>query len=148
MAPRTLRECVSGRCGTRPVELHYRRGTGHHAADDHPHQSADAEINVPLNAAINATFSEAMDPATIVSPGTFTLAVSGAGGAAVPGNVTYNSASNIATFTPAANLAASTQYTATISNAAKDLAGNALAAGATAKPVDLYDWRFRRPTAA
>jgi hypothetical protein len=98
---------------------------------------ADADINVLLNKAVNATFSTAMDPVTITAPGTFTLAVAGAGGAAVAGNVTYDSVSHIATFTPATNLTASTKYTATISNAAKDLAGNALAAGSIANP-----WSF------
>jgi hypothetical protein len=98
---------------------------------------ANADVNVLLTASVNATFSEAMDPVTITAPGTFELAVSGAGGAAVTGTVTYNSASHIATFTPAANLTASTQYTATLTNAAKDMAGNALAAGAAANP-----WTF------
>ncbi len=98
---------------------------------------ANALVNVSLNAAVSATFSEAMDPATILAPGTFKVAVSGVGGAAVAGTVTYNSASNIATFTPASNLTASTQYTATVSNAAKDLAGNALVAAGTANP-----WTF------
>jgi hypothetical protein len=98
---------------------------------------ANAAINVPLNTAINATFSEAMNPVTIAAAGTFTVSVSGVGGAAVSGNVTYNSASDIATFTPAANLTASTQYTATITNSAKDLAGNALAAGVVPNP-----WTF------
>jgi hypothetical protein len=97
----------------------------------------NTEINVLLNTTVNATFSEAMDPVTITAPGTFTLAVAGAGGAAVSGNVTYDSVSHIATFTPAANLTATTQYTATITNAAKDLSGNALAAGTTANP-----WSF------
>jgi hypothetical protein len=97
----------------------------------------NTEMNVVLNTAINATFSEAMDPVTITAPGTFTLAVAGAGGAAVSGNVTYDSVSHIATFTPAANLTATTQYTATITNVAKDLSGNALAAGTTANP-----WSF------
>jgi len=97
----------------------------------------NADINVLLNAAVSATFSEPMDPATIAAPGTFTVAVSGVGGAAVVGTVTYNSANNIATFTPAANLTASTQYTATVTNAAKDLAGNALVAGVRANP-----WTF------
>jgi Ice-binding-like/Bacterial Ig-like domain len=78
-----------------------------------------------------------MDPVTIVASGTFTVSVSGAGGAAVAGNVAYDSVNKIATFTPTANLTASTQYTATITNAAKDLAGNALAAGARANP-----WTF------
>jgi len=98
---------------------------------------ANALSNVLLNAAVSATFNKAMDPATIVAPGTFTVAVAGAGGAAVAGNVTYNSVSQVATFTPTANLTASTQYKATITNAAKDLAGNALAAGAKPNP-----WTF------
>jgi len=98
---------------------------------------ANAVGNVLLNAGVSATFSKAMDPATIAASGTFTLAVAGAGGAAVAGNVTYNSTSNIATFTPAANLTASTQYSATITSAARDLAGNVLAAGARANP-----WTF------
>ncbi len=98
---------------------------------------ANADVNVLLNAAVSATFSEPMDPATIAAPGTFTVAVSGVGGAAVVGTVSYNSANNIATFTPTANLTASTQYTATVTNAAKDLAGNALVAGARANP-----WTF------
>ncbi len=98
---------------------------------------ASAAINVFLNQVVNATFSEAMDPVTILAPGTFTLAVAGPGGAAVVGNVTYDSVSQIATFTPTANLAATTQYTATITNAATDLAGNALASGTDPNP-----WSF------
>lgn len=98
---------------------------------------ASADTNVVLNKTVNATFSAAMNPATITAPGTFTLAVAGAGGVAVAGNVTYDSASDIATFTPAANLTATTQYTATITTAAKDLAGNALAAGSKPNP-----WTF------
>jgi hypothetical protein len=97
----------------------------------------NADVNDLLNAAVSATFSKAMDPATIAAPGTFTLAVAGVGGAAVAGNVTYDPASHIATFTPAASLTATTAYTATISNAAKDLAGNALAAGTKPNP-----WTF------
>ncbi len=98
---------------------------------------ANAAINVILNTAVNATFSTAMDPVTITAPGTFTLAVAGAGGAAVAGTVTYNSVSDVATFTPATNLAPSTQYTASITNAAKDVTGLALAAGSVANP-----WTF------
>jgi hypothetical protein len=98
---------------------------------------ANAATNVLLNAAVNATFSKAMNPTTVTAPATFTLKVAGAGGAAVAGSVTYDPMSHTATFTPTANLAATTQYTATITNAAKDLAGNALAAGAIANP-----WTF------
>jgi len=97
----------------------------------------NADINDPLNTAVSATFSKAMNPGTITALGTFTLAVSGAGAAAVAGNVTYDSVTHIATFTPAANLMARTPYAATITNAAKDLAGNALAAGIKPNP-----WTF------
>ena len=103
---------------------------------------ADLAPSVTLNTAINATFSEAMNPTTILAPGTFTLAVSGVGGAAVPGNVTYDVNSDIATFTPLANLAPTTNYTATISNAATDVAGNPLIAGTTPNP-----WSFMTGTA-
>src|SRR5688500_10098234 len=66
--------------------------------------------NVPVNQQIAAIFSQAMNSATITSPGTFTLAVAGVGGAAVPGTVTYVAGSNTATFTPTANLLPSAQY--------------------------------------
>ena len=98
---------------------------------------ASGAMSVSLNTVVSATFSKDMDPLTITAPGTFTLAVAGAGGAAVTGTVTYDAVNDIATFTPAANLTPSTQYTATISNAATDLAGNPLAAGVVPNP-----WSF------
>ena len=104
---------------------------------------ANAAPGVALNKTVNATFSTAMDPLTIIAPGTFTLAVAGVNGAAVTGTVIYDSQTNIATFTPSANLTASTQYTATVSNAAKDLAGNALVAGLVPNP-----WNFTTGLAA
>ncbi|MGC2466317.1 MAG: Ig-like domain-containing protein [Candidatus Acidiferrum sp.] len=97
---------------------------------------ASAALNVPVNKTINATFSTAMNPTTITNA-TFTLAVAGVGGAPVDGTVVYDPASHIATFIPAANLAAGTQYTATISNLVADLFGNALVAGAAPNP-----WSF------
>jgi Ice-binding-like/Bacterial Ig-like domain len=102
---------------------------------------ANAATGVALNKTVNATFSTAMDPLTITAPGTFTLAVAGVNGAAVTGTVTYDSQTNIATFAPSANLTASTQYTATVTNSAKDLAGNALAAGLVPNP-----WNFTTGT--
>jgi Ice-binding-like/Bacterial Ig-like domain len=96
---------------------------------------------VVLNKTVSATFSTAIDPVTITAPGTFTLTVAGVNGAAVTGTVTYDSQTNIATFTPSANLTASTQYTAKVSNAAKDLTGNALAAGLVPNP-----WNFTTGT--
>jgi Ice-binding-like/Bacterial Ig-like domain len=97
--------------------------------------------SVALNKTVNATFSKSMDPLTITAPGTFTLAVAGVNGTAVTGTVTYDSQTNIATFTPSANLTATIQYTATVTNAAKDLAGNALAAGLVPNP-----WNFTTGT--
>lgn len=87
---------------------------------------------VPLNQALSATFSMAMNPATIDSA-TFTLA--GPGTAAVKGVVTYVPAGSVATFTPNANLAASTLYTATITTGATDLEGTPLA--------KKYVWTFK-----
>jgi Ice-binding-like/Bacterial Ig-like domain len=98
--------------------------------------------NVPLNQKIAAIFSEAMDPATITAPLTFTVKPT-LGGPNVTGTVTYNAASDTAIFSPTANLSASTQYTATISNAAKDLSGNALIAGPVPNP-----WTFTTGTLA
>jgi hypothetical protein len=103
---------------------------------------AGSATNVPLNQKIAATFSKAMDPATISAPGTFTVKVT-TGGAAVPGSVAYDTASHTAVFTPASNFLASTQYTATISAAATDLAENALIAGSAPNP-----WSFTTGLAA
>src|SRR6202166_27359 len=78
----------------------------------------------PSSAVITATFSKAMNPATI-NASTFTLT---SGGTSVSGQVTYTAATNIATFTPSAALANSTLFTATITTGAKDPAGASLAA--------------------
>ncbi len=98
---------------------------------------ASASSTAPLNGAVNATFSEDMDPNTVIAPGTFTLNVAGVGGASVPGTVTYDVNSDIATFTPNANLTATTSYTATVSTAATDVSGNPLGAGLIPNP-----WTF------
>src|SRR4029077_9925310 len=87
-------------------------------------------INVPINQKITAAFSEAMNSTTVTASGTFSLAVAGSGGAAVIGTVTYVAATNTAAFAPTANLLPSTQYTATITTAAQNPAGNSLLANA------------------
>jgi hypothetical protein len=97
---------------------------------------ASGAIAVPTNQIVSVTFSEVMDSATITATGTFTLAVAGVGGATVNGTVGY--AGTTATFTPSSALTPSTQYTATISTAAEDLSGNALAAN--------YVWSFTTGT--
>jgi hypothetical protein len=79
----------------------------------------------PNTVLITATFSKAMNPATITTT-TFTL--TGPGTTNVSGQVTYNSSTNVATFTPSASLAANTLFTATVTTGAKDTFGNALAA--------------------
>ena len=83
---------------------------------------ADLATNVPLNSAVHATFSKAMDPLTIT---TANFSVAGLTG--VTGVVTYDAISKIATFTPSSNLAPSTTYTATITTGTADIAGNHLA---------------------
>lgn len=98
---------------------------------------------VPLNSTVNATFSKAMDQTTLGTT-TFTLATSAVPAVSVLGAVTYDAVNNIAIFTPSSNLAASTTYTATVSNGAKDLAGNALVVPAAATPAN--PWIFTTGT--
>ncbi|MGD0648437.1 MAG: Ig-like domain-containing protein [Acidobacteriaceae bacterium] len=96
---------------------------------------ANLATNVPLNRMITATFSEPMSPPTISSTN-FTLKVTG--GATVSGIVAYASVGNTLTFTPAANLAPSTQYTATITTGVTNLSGTPLA--------NTYIWTFTTGT--
>jgi hypothetical protein len=100
---------------------------------------ASVATGVFIDTTVSATFSTAMDPTTITNA-TFTLAVAGVAGAPVSGTVSYDSASQIATFTPSANRTANTQYTATVSNLVKDLSGNALTSGPASTPPD--PWSF------
>ncbi len=89
---------------------------------------SSGETGVVVNKKITATFSEAMDPATI-STATFMVKQ---GSIAIAGTVTY--AGTTATFSPAVSLLPNTTYTGTITTGAKDLAGNALA--------NNYVWSF------
>jgi hypothetical protein len=88
----------------------------------------DAATGIALDKKVTATFSEAMNSSTINS--TSFLLKQGAN--AISGTVSYSGTT--ATFTPSANLAASTTYTATITTGAKDVAGNSL--------VNNYVWSF------
>ncbi|MCU1325628.1 MAG: repeat-containing protein, partial [Bryobacterales bacterium] len=83
---------------------------------------------VPVGAKVSATFSSAMNPAT-VSGSTFTLTQ---GLTPVGGAVSY--AGTTATFTPSGNLAPSTTFTGTITTGAKDQNGSGLASN--------YVWSF------
>jgi len=102
-----------------------------------PAITATAPANAASGAAIgnklSVTFSEAMDPATL-SNTTFTLRQ---GTADVSGAVTYSGVT--AVFTPASYLLSGTAYSATVTAAAKDLAGNTLAQN--------YHWNFVTGTA-
>jgi hypothetical protein len=83
----------------------------------------DLSSGICPDTVVVATFSEAMNPATINST-TFLLA---AGSTPVAGTVTYDAPSRVATFTPTSSLALSTTYTATITTGVQDLFGNSLA---------------------
>lgn len=89
---------------------------------------AASAIGVPVGNALSATFSEAMDPATINTT-TFNLKV---GIVPVAGTVVY--AGFTGTFAPTVSLTPSTLYTATVTTGVKDLAGNAM--------VSNYVWTF------
>jgi Ice-binding-like/Bacterial Ig-like domain len=86
--------------------------------------------NVSVSKRPTATFSKAMDPATL-SALSFTLAQ---GLTPVPGVVSYDAATNTAMIAPLSPLVIDTIYTATITTGAKDTRGVALAAS--------YVWTF------
>jgi len=86
----------------------------------------DGSTGACLTTPVTATFSKAMNPATINSPAT-TFTVSGPGGN-VSGTVNYVVTTRVATFTVSTALTASTTYTATISTGVADTFGNHLAA--------------------
>lgn len=100
--------------------------------------------NAPTNAAIVAVFSKSMAPATIEAINADTFTVTCAAPCVSPtGTVSYAIDSRTAVFTPAAALATNTTYTATITTAAMDLAGNALAGNQAALPAaSNYQWMF------
>lgn len=102
-----------------------------------PVAKAPAVTGVATNSKITATFSEAMDPATLVTPAaSFTL--TGPGATPVLGSVAY--IGTMAIFRPASFLAPSTTYTATLTTGAKSLAGVALASN--------FVWSFTTGTTA
>jgi len=84
-------------------------------------------VACPNPAIITATFSKAMNPATI-NTSTFTVST---GGANVAGSVSYVAATDTATFTASSPLAASTTYTGTITTGAADTSGQTLASNFT-----------------
>lgn len=89
---------------------------------------ANTATAIAVSANLTATFSEAMNAGTI-SASSFTLSQSGT---PVPGTVTFSGFT--ATLNPTNNLNVDALYTATITTAVKDAAGNALA--------EAYVWTF------
>ena len=85
---------------------------------------ADLEIDVALDATVEATFSEAMDEPTLTTDGTFTLVDPDL--VEVSGELLYDPLTLTATFTPDADLLPDTIYTATITTGAENLAGTPL----------------------
>jgi len=98
---------------------------------------ADLDTNVPVNASVSATYSEAMNAGSIAFK---LLPTSTPLGTPIVGLLSYDALTHISTFTPTNPLTASTSYTATIT-AASDLAGNALMAGTKPNP-----WSFTTGT--
>ena len=86
-------------------------------------------VGIPVNAAVTATFSEPVNPATVT---TASFLLRDAAGNPVSGSVTVSDST--ALFTPAGALAYATVYTATLTTAVHDLPGNALAGD--------YQWEF------
>ena len=94
----------------------------------HPEAGA---LDTPLNTLLQVRFDAPMDSLTLTDA-TFLLVDSSAN--SVTGTVTYDANRNAAIFIPNLPLAANTLYTARITTAVKDVAGNALAA--------MYEWSF------
>ena len=82
---------------------------------------------------ISATFSKDLNAATINSPAT-SFTITPQGGSPIAGTVAYDSGAKKATFTPSSPLIQGTTYTAAISTAVTDSAGNHL--------VQSYSWTF------
>ncbi len=86
-----------------------------------------AQVNEP----VKVYFTEEMDPASITAEGVFTLSC---GTTPVSGTVSYDPATNIASFTPDVPLDYLNPYTARLTNAVRNLAGQQL--------QNSYTWSF------
>jgi len=105
---------------------------------------ASGATKVPLNTTVNATFSERIDPKTLVTTPkdpanpnvgtstTFTLVKYGTT-TPISAEVGYDDYSNSSWLTPSSNLDRNTKYTVKLTSGVKDLAGNTLVP---------YTWSF------
>ena len=93
--------------------------------------STNSSDNVVTGTVVTATFSQPMDPATLNSSSAenlLTFTVKETNGNDVPGTVAMNEANTEATFTPTSSaLKPNISYTATITTAARDAGGVAMA---------------------
>jgi len=95
-----------------------------------------ASTTAAISTTVTAAFNQAMTSSTITAS---TFSLTGPGNTSVQGTVAYNAGTSVATFTPAANLAYNTAYTATLSTTITSSTGVALAAP--------YTWSFTTTTA-
>ena len=102
---------------------------------------ADLATNVAIDKKINATFSEEMKQSTIITTN-FKVKETQSNNQLL-GTVSYDVQHNIATFSPEINLKPDTDYTAMVTNGAKDLAGNALVVPAVNGLPVPNPWTFR-----
>jgi hypothetical protein len=102
---------------------------------------ANLAINVLIDKKINATFSEGMSLATMITAN-FTVKETVSNNN-VTGTVAYDTQNNVATFSPLVSLTPNTDYTVTVTNGAKDLAGNALVVPAVNGLPIPNPWTFR-----
>lgn len=98
-----------------------------------PTSTTGVTSGVAANSIISALFSEDMTPSTI-NAASFTITCA-APCVSPTGSVSYSVGNRTALFTPTGALATGTTYTATITTAATDLAGNALAGNQALLPA-------------
>jgi hypothetical protein len=109
--------------------------------------STGPTLDVPVTSGIAATFTENMSPSTITGA-SFTVTCA-APCVSPAGTVSYDVGARTAVFTPTAPLAVAATYTATITTAATDLAGNALAGNQAPLPAaSNYIWTFTTAAAS
>lgn len=88
---------------------------------------ANGATGVPVDAAISATFSEAINPATLSGA----VSLQAVGGGPVAANIAYDAATLTVTITPDDGLSTGTEYLVTLGTGIADLAGNQLAGDVT-----------------
>jgi phi13 family phage major tail protein len=86
---------------------------------------ADAATGIAVSSDIVFTFNEAIRISDVTNKN---ILVMKADGTVVAGAITYDTAHEVVTFNPTANLSATTAHIAIVTTNVKDLAGNALAA--------------------